>query len=152
MVADFNRNLSYNMGWVRCRLDLRSPGPEGSCQGTTPAALLTARVGLAPLDPDKARCSRPDPLTCRGRRRLPPQAGASLSRRNLRTHSPPRPKAGWSLVVRPLGAAKAAKRLGRAPEVQEPYVAQPDGSRRPLTEDERFLVDRQTPRPRRKVL
>jgi hypothetical protein len=45
----------------------------------------------------------------------------------------------------PLG--KGAREAG-----QQPYVALPDGSRRPLTEDEQLEVERQSPRPRSKIL
>jgi hypothetical protein len=56
--------------------------------------------------------------------------------------APRRPKAGWSLVVTPLGGGEGAA----------PYVAPPGGGRRELTADEALVVERKTPRPRRKVL
>lgn len=69
------------------------------------------------------------------------KTGTDISRGNRRHAAPKRPEEGWSLTVTPLG-----------PDAAEPYIAQPDGSRRPLNPDEALLVERKTPRPRRKVV
>ncbi|KAL4855826.1 Pyrophosphate-energized vacuolar membrane proton pump [Chlorella vulgaris] len=72
------------------------------------------------------------------------KSGTSLSRASRKTHPPKRPEGGWGLLVQPLGkAARSARRKA--------YVAMPDGSQRPLTGDEQVHVERQQPRPRRKI-
>jgi len=68
----------------------------------------------------------------------------TISRDSRRTKAPTRPKEGWSLVVNPVGKETKAK--------HQVYVAQPDGSRRELTEDEKFYIERKKPRPRRKII
>lgn len=74
----------------------------------------------------------------------PNQVGKSLRRGVSRHKSAPRkPKDGWSLVVRPLTP-------GQGDGYGEAYVAQPDGSRRQLTEDEQYYLYRQRPRKRRR--
>ncbi len=70
------------------------------------------------------------------------QAGKEIKRESLARAAPARPEKGWSIVVRP---------AGRGVEF-EPFVAQPDGQRRPLTSDERLYVDRIKPLPRRHIL
>ncbi|KAG7670767.1 hypothetical protein Ndes2437A_g04390 [Nannochloris sp. 'desiccata'] len=70
------------------------------------------------------------------------KTGQGLSRMNRRTAAPQRPKEGWSLLVKPLGNETE----------EQPYVSGPDGVKRELTEDEALMVERQTPRPRRRVL
>lgn len=67
--------------------------------------------------------------------------GTDISRGNRRHAAPKRPDEGWSLAVTPLG-----------PNAAEAYIAQPDGTRRPLNPDEALLAERKTPRPRRKVV
>ena len=54
--------------------------------------------------------------------------------------APPRPKEGWSLLVKPLGAG--------APE---PFVAKPDGSARALSQMESEYQERMRVKPRRKA-
>jgi hypothetical protein len=100
-----------------------------------PPALCSTSVLTAPAC---APCpaARPCPA--------PLQSGTSLSRASRKTHPPKRPEGGWGLLVQPLG--KAA-REGR----RKAYVAMPDGSQRPLTGDEQVHVERQQPRPRRKI-
>ena len=70
------------------------------------------------------------------------QDGKDISRKSLAHETPARPEKGWSIVVRP---------AGRGVDF-EPFVAQPDGQRRPLTKDERLYVDRMKPLPRRCIL
>jgi len=70
------------------------------------------------------------------------KTGQGLSRMNRRTAAPQRPKEGWNILVKPLGKDTE----------KQPYVSGPDGVKRELTEDEALMVERQTPRPRRKVL
>jgi hypothetical protein len=70
------------------------------------------------------------------------KTGQGISRLNRRIAAPQRPKEGWSLLVKPLGKETEEK----------PYVSSPDGVKRELTEDEALMVERQTPRPRRRVL
>jgi Eukaryotic mitochondrial regulator protein len=70
------------------------------------------------------------------------KTGQGISRLNRKTAAPQRPKEGWSLLVKPLG--KEAE--------EKPYVSGPDGVKRELNEDEALMVERQTPRPRRRVL
>lgn len=67
------------------------------------------------------------------------KVGANISRKSRAKHAPERPKDGWSLVVNPIGSGK-------------PYVAQPDGGQRDLTEDEELYLQRQKPRARRRVM
>ena len=69
------------------------------------------------------------------------KAGSTVSRKNRRHAAPKRPEEGWSLAVTPLG-----------PGAGVPYIAQPDGTRRELNIDEALLVERKTPKPRRKVV
>lgn len=64
-----------------------------------------------------------------------------LERGSGHTTTPRRPKGGWSLLVTPLGS-----------KGDHPFVAQPDGLQRPLGEDERVLVNRKTPRRRRRIM
>lgn len=72
------------------------------------------------------------------------QTGTTLHRQSRRVHPPKRPEGGWSLLVTPLGkAARAGER--------QAYVAQPDGTQRPLTADERLNLERQQPLPRHSV-
>jgi hypothetical protein len=70
------------------------------------------------------------------------KTGQGLSRTSRKTAAPQRPKEGWSLLVKPLGKETD----------EHPYVSGPDGVKRELTEDEALMVERQTPRPRRRVL
>lgn len=94
----------------------------------------------------------------------PPQAGSGL----WVTHGharPQRPEGGWSWVVhdtsRPWNSRreKAARRAAGAagddvrPPGQGgrvPYVAEADGSMRPLSEEEAYLQRRRTPQPRKR--
>ena len=70
------------------------------------------------------------------------QVGQSISKESLTKQAPKRPAEGWSIVVRP---------AGRGVEF-EPFVARPDGSRRPLTSDEELYIDRMKPLPRRRFI
>lgn len=67
--------------------------------------------------------------------------GKSLQRKKGKRFAPKRPEEGWSLVVTPLGEKK-----------EDHYVAMPDGSKRELNEDEMLLIERKTPKPRRKIV
>ena len=70
------------------------------------------------------------------------QTGKSISRASLKTQPPKRPAEGWSLVVRPV----------RRSQDYEPFVAEPDSTRRALTEDEALYLRRMKPLPRRRIL
>lgn len=72
------------------------------------------------------------------------KVGATL-RRGVSRHKKalPRPKEGWSLVVRPLTP-------GQGDGYGEAFVAKPDGSRRELNSEEAYNLHRQRPRRRRK--
>jgi|APGre2960657444_1045066.scaffolds.fasta_scaffold04069_1 hypothetical protein len=69
----------------------------------------------------------------------PDAPGAGLWQASRVKSAPSRPKQGWSLLVKPLGAPGSA------------YVAQPDGSRRELNSDESDLLKGQRIRRRRKL-
>lgn len=69
------------------------------------------------------------------------QAGQSISKASRRLHPPKRPAQGWSLVVRPNARGKD----------YEPFVAKPDSTRRPLTDDEVLYLRRMKPLARRKI-
>jgi hypothetical protein len=73
------------------------------------------------------------------------QTGTTLRRASRKVHPAKRPAAGWSLLVTPVG--KAAREAAA-----QPFVAQPDGSRRELSEDERLNLERQQSRSRAKIL
>ncbi len=70
------------------------------------------------------------------------QVGQSISNESRARQAPQRPKEGWSVVVRP---------AGRGVEF-EPFVARPDGSRRPLSSDEDLYINRMKPLRRRTIL
>lgn len=74
--------------------------------------------------------------------------------RNISKDKPRRPKGGYSLVVKDLGAPADVKRKGLesafAPK-QDCYVAQPDGVRRELDQDEAYLQYSKRIMPRRKL-
>lgn len=70
------------------------------------------------------------------------QVGQSISTKSRARQAAKRPKDGWSVVVRP---------AGRGVEF-EPFVARPDGSRRPLSSDEELYIDRMKPLTRRRFL
>ena len=53
-----------------------------------------------------------------------------------------RPEGGWTYIVKPLGPR------GRSLPA---YAGKPDGSRRELTESEKLLQKRKTPKPRKKL-
>ena len=69
------------------------------------------------------------------------RTGAGISKKSRSTAAPTRPKEGWSLVVTPLGK-----------DAEQPYVADADGVKRELNADEALMVQRKTPRPRRRIL
>lgn len=69
------------------------------------------------------------------------RTGAGLARAGRKTKARARPEGGWPLLVKPLGGGD-----------EEPYVATPDGEKRELSPDEALEVERQTPRPRRRIL
>ncbi len=69
------------------------------------------------------------------------QAGDEIQRGSRRKEAAERPQGGFSLVVQPLGKSVE----------EEPFVAQPDGSRRELSPSEELYLARQKPRPRRKL-
>jgi len=79
--------------------------------------------------------------------------GQGLSKGNRRIDVPKRPKEGWSLLVTPLGHNKdtGVKDMGGMQAERVPFVARPDGSRRELNADEALLIERKTPRPRRRI-
>lgn len=58
--------------------------------------------------------------------------------------APRRPEGGWPLLVKPLSSVK-----GR-PAREKPFVALPDGTRRPLSAEERAAFKRATPLPRKR--
>ena len=58
--------------------------------------------------------------------------------------APRRPEGGWSLLVKPLPSAR-----GR-PAREKPFVALPDGTRRPPSAEERAALRRATPLPRKR--
>lgn len=97
-----------------------APTPSADCE-----RMLQGRA-LGDWTPRCVRCSL--------------QEGKSLKRNITRAHRPKRPKAGFSLVVKP--KAKS----------EEPYVARPDGRLRGLNADEKVLQHRQRVRPRRRLL
>lgn len=63
------------------------------------------------------------------------RTGTSISRQSRRGSAPPKPKEGWSFVVKPLGKKSTEKA----------YVAGPSGERRELNADEKLLLERQEP-------
>ncbi|GAB4821535.1 hypothetical protein N2152v2_008581 [Parachlorella kessleri] len=72
--------------------------------------------------------------------------GDGIKRASRKSHAPRRPREGWGLVVTPLG--ETSNPLQQA---KKSFVAQPDGTRRELTEDELLYLQRAAPRPRRKL-
>ena len=80
------------------------------------------------------------------------RVGAGLVRGNRGTKAPRRPTEGWSLVVTPLGRDKGKGEGEGGEEEARPYVATPSGERRELNADEAFLLERKTPRPRRRLV
>jgi len=79
------------------------------------------------------------------------QLGGGLARKSRVTHSPSRPAAGWSLLVKPLGFGQNTEWVARhAPPAATPFVALPSGQRRELTADEADMVDSQRVKPRRR--
>jgi len=85
-------------------------------------------------------------------RRNAGDVGATLLRGKSRVrHSVPRPAAGWSLLVKPLGFGQNTEWVARgAPPDAAPFVALPSGERRELTADEKDMVASQRVKPRRK--
>lgn len=71
--------------------------------------------------------------------------GTGIHRKTSSTLRPRRPPEGWSLVIKPLGKEAKEKKV-------EPYVAQPDGTKRALNESEALYMERKTPKPRRKII
>ena len=67
--------------------------------------------------------------------------------------APRRPPNGWGLLVKPLGVGKGTSAGDDidAPAPKVPFVAQPDGTRRPLNADERDMQDAARVKPRRKL-
>ncbi|KAK9845483.1 hypothetical protein WJX81_007603 [Elliptochloris bilobata] len=70
------------------------------------------------------------------------KVGAGIDRKSRKREAPKRPKGGYAVLVRP---ARRGVRF-------QPFVAAPDGTRRPLTEDEALYLGRQVPRARRRIL
>jgi hypothetical protein len=66
--------------------------------------------------------------------------GASLKKESRRTHAAKRPKGGFGLLVTPLGK-----------DAPEPYVAEADGTKRPLNDDEEVFRRQRTIKPRRRI-
>jgi len=66
--------------------------------------------------------------------------GASLKKESRRTHAAKRPKGGFGLLVTPLGK-----------DATEPYVAEADGTKRPLNDDEEVFRRQRTIKPRRRI-
>jgi hypothetical protein len=66
--------------------------------------------------------------------------GASLKKASRRTHAAKRPKGGFGLLVTPLGK-----------DAPEPYVAEADGTKRPLNDDEEVFRRQRTIKPRRRI-
>lgn len=81
------------------------------------------------------------------------QLGGKLDR-NIAKDKPSRPRGGYNLVVKDLGAPSEVKRKAlespSSPK-QDCYVAKPDGLRRDLNEDEMYLQYSKKIMPRRKM-
>ncbi len=75
-------------------------------------------------------------------RAAPAQVGAGIQVKSRKTAASQRPPGGYAVLVRP---ARRGVRF-------QPFVARPDGSRRPLTADEALYLGRQVPRARRRIL
>ena len=90
----------------------------------------------------RSSCSSLSWFTCT---RFGVQTGTQISRRSRKIHAPKRPEKGYSLVVRA---------LDKKDEEGQPktYVAQPGGRQRNLNDSERLFLDRQRPKPRRRVI
>jgi len=99
--------------------------------GSTSAA--RAVLGVKSSDEESFNSSAPPPIVVAARR--------SVSRAAV---APRRPEGGWPLLVKPLSSAK-----GKAAR-ERPFVASPDGTRRPLSAEERAALKRATPLARRR--
>ena len=60
--------------------------------------------------------------------------------------APRRPEGGWPLLVKPLSSIKGGRRSSK----EKPFVALPDGTRRPPSAEERAALRRATPLPRKR--
>ena len=152
-MAEFRRALDYNMKKVRVCVEvlwLCVAAPAGSQRSLACAPLMLppehATRPCSPLNTPPAHPPARPPL-------LPPppthtpQTGKTLMRGGRRSKPPQRPKEGWTMVVKQLG--KQHKGPGGVPAA---YAALPDSTRRELTEDEELLLERQTPKPRRRLV
>ena len=74
-------------------------------------------------------------------------AARSVSRATV---APRRPEGGWPLLVVPLSSSPASKGRGGRPARDKPFVASPDGTRRPLSAEEKAALKRATPLPRKR--
>jgi hypothetical protein len=141
-VGRFRRNLDFNTGkasehsspstpLLQLPSHVSIPFPEGLLLHVPPwrlAVLETRNHHIIHLT-SSLLCSFSPPHTSTT---FDSQIGKTISRTSRRAHAPRRPKKGWSLVVRPLGDSK-----------DEAFVAEPDGTRRSISEDERLLLERQ---------
>lgn len=65
--------------------------------------------------------------------------------------APRRPEGGWPLLVKPLASSSSSSAKGGGRRTKEkPFVALPDGTRRPLSAEERAALKRATPLPRKR--
>lgn len=81
------------------------------------------------------------------------QLGGGL-RRRISRNKPKRPKGGYSLLVKDLGAPEEVKKLAtQSAEAPKPncYVALPSGQQRELNEDEKYMQYSQRIRARRRL-